>query len=1259
MVTISTNQSGALADYGPYVYGQVQKTDNMNTPTTLAFTIVSTGNSVPVLGRGTYIRVNTETYGLWFTGFIVNEPTLNYLGTTDVGSAKLPIYGYAYTATSDEYLLNMNTFGLVNPYLNTTQGAVIRDLVGLLAPAGWTFDLTGVQDGQILPRYVPDPTKKFTQVMADFCQQANYRYYVRDMKIVFEPQDTQPCGIVVDGNSTSFTPKNLQITASTDPIYNDVIVLGQIEPENHMNEYFIGDGYTGKFPLISDIYGTDKTLLLDDDFSGSTISTQNWNVFDTAGLFIIPNNGFLNALGGTGDGLYDCYIKSANLLPLEGMLRLTHGEFDFVADSDGVVGGLWETNPSQDTSHPLAGCLYGLKCTKVNPSAPSPSQDGTILNPIVSGVVDSTQSITINYSWRYVIRTIFSTQNTMRQLPEYSYIDAAGTVQQVGGTSIPDVATFSTIITAIDPTTALMKGQWSWVNSNVSLAANQNFAYYCPLVLNDLHCTVTGVTISTPMQAHLEVKYPGASAFTPLLLGPNEIDSMDGLAPTATIIDNGSASGGNGAGGATTSSSLLAVPSYNSGQAQLVFLSNTALQTTTIPSPKSLVHLSYRRAYSAIARVQDQNSINRESAAWGDDGLRTYVQKKLYLLPRSTEWCELVAQATLNDNVYQHYTGSYTMYSGPWFTSEPMSGTILKFQNLPSTITAVLQAEEVNQVVTTLLHSNNQEYFQHVLNYGPVVSANQVLSQIQSVTGVFTPSDSVVMPYAIDVTSVGKTFVGDVVAPTLTSWDTNNFYFSINQNPPAGGGFEVRYTDASWGVDTGKNFIIRTTGQTFSVPRNSQGKVCFVKAYDTRNNLLWSEDMTQAAWKGSSTPPTATSSLLKNRLNEMSMISTVTLGHSNTTQLEQYVAVVPSASTLASFTVDLLANAGGQVVVQIVDNSGNIYGTQTVEVTKYWQRISVSGTGSGHSSFGTSLGVRLYNPATTDLVVQVNRASLEIGVSSETVYAKTAAVVFGAMSRFAAGLHVAFPLIPVAPTAYITYTDPTQITINVVLPSAVSDVWGTEIRASDQTTVLYSDMLIDSAYNPSFVVQNTGRSLSYWVYTFNLLGEYSPGYHLTMALPTPSVTGVAVDDAAKMLNWTNGSANQGVVIQATFDNTVASASYPTLGTVTTINTSISYNNSDGSATTVSSISLPDGDFFPTRTFTITPYDVLGSGTPASVTHTYNVNPLVDFSSAECGAVDASTTSTSPPSYPAVVAPYRTAYITVANANAIANRNINY
>lgn len=108
----------------------------------------------------------------------------------------------------------------------------------------------------------------------------------------------------------------------------------------------------------------------------------------------------------------------------------------------------------------------------------------------------------------------------------------------------------------------------------------------------------------------------------------------------------------------------------------------------------------------------------------------------------------------------------------------------------------------------------------------------------------------------------------------------------------------------------------------------------------------------------------------------------------------------------------------------------------------------------------------------------------------------------GNYSRFPAVGKANLPLVPPTPTASIDFTNPVAPLINVALPASLKDVWGVEIRKSDDSTVLFRVNLVDltsfttlgtSAAN---VVQYADTSndflvMIYNIYTYNLLGEYS------------------------------------------------------------------------------------------------------------------------------------------------------------------------
>jgi hypothetical protein len=493
--TFTTTQSGASADYLKYVYNGIAKTDRVNDPDLCDFYLHGWDGAFVKLSRGAYITISTDTYGVWFTGYITNDPELEFLGTKNVAGVTTPVWGFRYEATSDDYILNLKPLGILPPFINTTQGEILRTLVQLLAPQVG-FNIAGVQDGVSVARYVVDPDKHFSDVVKDFADASYYRFTAKQKALTFAPMDATAATIAVDGNSKHFTPSRLSINSNNEPVVNDVIVLGDIEPQNFIHEYFVGDGEEAIFPAVSSVFGVDRTVLLDDDFGASSIDTAKWTLNDTLN-YIQPFNGFLNFTGGPRT-TPPVWLESANLIPLEGNVRLTHGEWDFIQPTTlnelaGSICGLWTSTPNNTFS----GLAYGIQVWKNGDTT-------TSLNPIANGTVDSSQQIVVSYTKRYIIRSLISHSQAIRQCAQYSYLTSNGAVASITGASVPDTATVQTTITEIDPTNAAITHQWQWTNT-VILSSAQTYALYTPGVSFDIHATVTGITISTPMQVKLEI----------------------------------------------------------------------------------------------------------------------------------------------------------------------------------------------------------------------------------------------------------------------------------------------------------------------------------------------------------------------------------------------------------------------------------------------------------------------------------------------------------------------------------------------------------------------------------------------------------------------------------------------------------------------------------------------------------------------------------------------------------------------------------
>jgi hypothetical protein len=1120
-ISFTTTQAGATGiNFEKYLFEKPVKAERYKDPGTLDFALAP-GAGFVKLKRGAYITIDTVTYPKWFTGFITNEPELTYFGV----SGGAPHWGYRYQATSDEYALNLRPIGIIEPFMNRTMGEILKALIvritnsAIVSNIAATFDLSGIQDGPLVAQYTIDPNKYFLDVVNDLCEAASFVFRCNDKKAVFEPQDTSAKKITLDGNNKHFTPERLSIKPASIPVINDITVVGNPEPTAYVNEYFVGTGLDASFPLVSSVFGADSSVIIDDTFSGGAINGSLWNVYDQPSTYVKVDSGYLNVLGGIGD-YSSVRLESANPIPLEGRLRLTHGEWDFIS-GNGVIGGLWTTTPSGSFS----GCVYGLKV------------QGTSMSPIINGTADTSQVFTLDTSKRYVLRTVVEFSKVARQAQTFGYVASDGTRGEVGGDTQDDTALWSTVVTEVDPTNGKVTQQTWFRNTSTVTDA---YARYTPVASSSLHATVTSVTVSNPINATLELAHnlqikngnfdewdsfgaptgwvnhvnvyeetgfvnngsalkldPGAehesyitqfvdelietgkqytavvrlsktlgtaagsiriylkdeantfesdglvvdqtdmiggtyktfsgvicdrltevpsglflvvqvdgstvegrdafyiddlvilSEYQQQIVGPNELDAVDGMTPVATIV-----AGNNGS---ETKSSIFGSGQFNTGQSQLVFFKDSLTRTSNIPPESQIIRLSYRAAGTAIGRSMNRTSIATEAQNWGDSGVRSVVRTDLSPRPRTSRECEMAAAALVFENSFDHYEGTYTQYS-QYFSTEPKPGYILKFTNLSSM--APVDAEEINEV-RTVLDGKNPETFIHTVTFGKPDVAKRLLSSFESPKGLFQKSSST-QPYPVEAAAAdGTVYAPDVVKPALLWWDSKNVYLDAGQDlGSAGQYFEVRYTDAGWGVDDGKNLATRSTSRTITIPRNDRGRVVFIRQVNAGNHILWSEDITKSNYSSggslvSGLGPTGD----YQQLGQFTLSST------------PFVCSFDSSVSSGCFSFSIKGTAGTTITVTLGST------TKTFTLSGYWQRFSVTGSGSSASiTAGSSTSVKM------------TRFSAESGTSVERMYSRTTSVTYGPYSRYPAVVHASFPATDVTAEVVGTAADASDIT---------------------------------------------------------------------------------------------------------------------------------------------------------------------------------------------------------------------------------------
>jgi hypothetical protein len=79
---------------------------------------------------------------------------------------------------------------------------------------------------------------------------------------------------------------------------------------------------------------------------------------------------------------------------------------------------------------------------------------------------------------------------------------------------------------------------------------------------------------------------------------------------------------------------------------------------------------------------------------------------------------------------------------------------------------------------------------------------------------------------------VGNAYLADLSNAEVTNVTSTTVTIDVGFTPVAGGGIEVRYSDARWGVGNNGNLVGRFTGRSFSVTRYARAQDYFLRSYD-------------------------------------------------------------------------------------------------------------------------------------------------------------------------------------------------------------------------------------------------------------------------------------------------------------------------------------------------------------------------------------------------------------------------------------------
>jgi hypothetical protein len=400
--------SGAVCADGPLKIERV-----LNAPSKCSGLLDVSEAALAVPGRRARMVVTAESGTVLFTGYVATEPEAVYAGTGVKGA----VYRYAFSAVSDEWLLDKQAVPLSGAGLAQSGGQLLRTLTNRV-DAG-LFTTAGVMNGLTVGVFEPVQTESWSANAGGVAAASYAAYRVLDGAVSLQPAGTVTHALS-DGDGT------LQVaalkTSSVKELANDVTVSGEMEPSAYVTEIFVGDGATTVFQMADAPFKPKKTVgssqLLTDSFNQTVINTQVWEVSDPGSHLGLSAAG-LTMSGGNGlDG--QTTLTAIDPVEMGGTLVVEAGSLQLGGASAGVICGLY------DGATESSGCVAGYNVRQ--------SGGSTVVVPFVKGAEVGTV-YTLLSGHTYTLRIRLHCVEVQRVLQTY-YAMVDGVVQAFGGGAV-------------------------------------------------------------------------------------------------------------------------------------------------------------------------------------------------------------------------------------------------------------------------------------------------------------------------------------------------------------------------------------------------------------------------------------------------------------------------------------------------------------------------------------------------------------------------------------------------------------------------------------------------------------------------------------------------------------------------------------------------------------------------------------------------------------------------------------------------------
>jgi len=777
----AVDYSGAVAADGLVT---VQRGLNVPSRCTMQLLAGVGGLKVPVRKARVVVTAYDAAATVLFTGYVATEPVQVYVGEGLAGAA----YQARVSAVSDEWLLDKLGSGAgTNDALamGLSGSALVQQLTGRVQAGGAAaLTVAGGATALATGAFAVKPAAAWS-VNAGAASSAAYAGYRAMDGVVL----LQPAGSVTHAFSDAAGTLSIAelATSAVRELANDVTVSGAEEPAAYVQESFMGDGSTTVFELSEAAFrGTNRTLV-DDSFTGAAFDSTVWMVSDPGSHLSLTSAG-LTMNGGTGvDGATT--LAAMDAVEMGGSLLVELGGVALGAGCDGMLGGMYAGVTT------AANCFAGFRVRQSVSTGGGVTQVVPVVNGVEAGTV-----FTPVVGHLYTLRMRLHCVEMQRVMQRY-YCMVDGVVEGFGsasGVSAPMDVVFELVdegAASNTPATVL----YDSAAAGGAVVGTPATCVFVAANATQMFGSVAGVSVTRPGSMWVVSTLPSGVLQTRLVGSAGQGVDCE--------VSYGTAAGTVG---------------------KVTFFAGR------VPVAGERVAVMYRGSQRSVARLEDAASVAAE-AAGGASGTCRWLGKVLEPIARSSADCESAAEAIL-----AFATSRTAAVAGTYACVNPASDI------WPGDVLSVTSAGVTSSFLVRSVVAEDGGAVPEVRTY-KIAFANDWATEWADGIGLRL-SEEIAADAILPQTASGS--AGEVLANlqqlALTSVAGTGITGTALQvdagtAPPAGGGFEVRRKDWSFGVGVdGADLVLRSSVRSFSIPRAAQVERYYVRMYDASTPPVYS-----------------------------------------------------------------------------------------------------------------------------------------------------------------------------------------------------------------------------------------------------------------------------------------------------------------------------------------------------------------------------------------------------------------------------------